>query len=309
MNGTGGERGIAFSPDGSWLAATGGDGTLKVFGVNRDGTSSQVQAWHLGDDILAPVFSPDGRQIIVLGESRIYPVQVRPWRVLAPIVVSGSGQPRVSFTADGRLLLVIDGQGIQKFDRVGWHEVLPAIHGSFSSVGLSPDGSMVRTSTSIAQTNRRGSATLVQIWSLATGAELAWQQNTTGDGRVGRAPEGGPAELRTEARRWRSVDEPPTAVGGWDIEFSDRTVDLKEDARDRRVARFEHDAGIAAAVISPQARWVATSSMNGVLRLWPLDPKLVLDQACALLPRNLTEEEWKDYSVGGTYRQICPTQP
>ncbi|HTH55084.1 MAG TPA: hypothetical protein VL728_03515 [Cyclobacteriaceae bacterium] len=52
------------------------------------------------------------------------------------------------------------------------------------------------------------------------------------------------------------------------------------------------------------------SCNDGEIRIWPTDPKTLADQVCAILGRNMTEEEWSIYVANDLpYERTCPTLP
>ena len=99
--------------------------------------------------------------------------------------------------------------------------------------------------------------------------------------------------------------------GIWRIEY-DRwspTVLLEETDSKRPIASFEHDADLTDAVFSSRGRWIASASQDGSIRLWPQQVSDLAAQACKLLPRNLTLEEWKTLKMEGPYRKTCANLP
>jgi WD40 repeat protein len=62
------------------------------------------------------------------------------------------------------------------------------------------------------------------------------------------------------------------------------------------------------AAFSPDGRWLATASDEGVL-LWDLDLDSVVRKACPAAGRNLTCAEWREALGGEPYRKTCPELP
>ena len=55
---------------------------------------------------------------------------------------------------------------------------------------------------------------------------------------------------------------------------------------------------------------IYTSTPDGKATVWNLAPDHVRDEACALVGRNLTQEEWNLYLPGaGPRRKTCPQFP
>ena len=52
--------------------------------------------------------------------------------------------------------------------------------------------------------------------------------------------------------------------------------------------------------------FLLTSCNNGEIRVWPTDPKMLAEEICPKLPRNMTPEEWSTYVANGiTYESTC----
>ncbi|MCR9252492.1 MAG: hypothetical protein NXI20_18870 [bacterium] len=52
---------------------------------------------------------------------------------------------------------------------------------------------------------------------------------------------------------------------------------------------------------------IITGSKDNFIRVWPLDPQVLANRLCEMLPRNLSAEEWQEY-VGSqiTFQNTCP---
>jgi WD40 repeat protein len=111
----------------------------------------------------------------------------------------------------------------------------------------------------------------------------------------------------------RTTGKPPersvSPDGEWAATIAGSTAVLSEARSKREVARLEHDDAVVDVAFSPGGRWLATSSKDGRIRLWPLQVKDVLSQACPLVPRNLTPDEWKGFGFTGPYHKSCPARP
>ncbi len=52
--------------------------------------------------------------------------------------------------------------------------------------------------------------------------------------------------------------------------------------------------------------YLLTSCNNGEIRVWPTDPRMLAEEVCPKLPRNMTPEEWETYVTNGiTYETTC----
>jgi WD40 repeat protein len=124
-----------------------------------------------------------------------------------------------------------------------------------------------------------------------------------------RSPQGGPQNLIDDSEKWRPVSRSLSPDGQWSVELSSHGLVLEEASTGREVAKLEHDGEVLDAAFSPKGRWLATSSREGIVRLWPLQAEDMIERACKLLPRNLTPEEWKELKLEGPYRKTCPNLP
>jgi WD40 repeat protein len=99
---------LAFSPDGNWIVAAGGDHTAMIWDA-ATGNPVRVLQGH-GDAVLRAVFSPDGKTVLTLGGGSDR--TVRSWNVETgePIfsVPSGGGFSSLFFFPDGQSFYAAD---------------------------------------------------------------------------------------------------------------------------------------------------------------------------------------------------------
>jgi WD40 repeat protein len=46
---------------------------------------------------------------------------------------------------------------------------------------------------------------------------------------------------------------------------------------------------------TPDSNYLVASCNNGEVRIWPTDTRMLADQVCPKLQRNMTQEEWDSY--------------
>ena len=216
-----------------------------------------------------------------------------------------------TFSPDSRLLVTVGPQGIRCFETTTWHPTKPSIAGAFETIRFSPDGRFLAAFSERSLERRRGSLHVTSVWDAATGAQLAALETAVGSGSTGEPPiPTGDQRLVVASATWPDAADhsiSPDRVLKASLDGS--TLDLTEATSKRTIARLEHGSDVLDAVFSPRGRWLATSASDGSIRLWPLLPKAILEQACRLLPRNLTTDEWNEFKVDGPYRKTCPELP
>jgi len=72
-------------------------------------------------------------------------------------------------------------------------------------------------------------------------------------------------------------------------------------------ADFPHPgSNTLSAVFSPDSRYLAWDSLDGIIIVRPLDLQSWQSEACAIAHRNLTRAEWSLYVQGLSYTTVCP---
>ncbi|MBK6871235.1 MAG: PD40 domain-containing protein [Kineosporiaceae bacterium] len=274
--------GIAFSPDGRFVATSDAAGVVRIL----EATSSRVvESIELPGPAHAVAFSPDGRWLavmdLVISRSSVHLVEVPSWRrVGAPWPVPTDAY-RMAWSPDSHHIAVRTGSKGVVFD-VGtgadqWR--VPLVADGSSGVAWSPDQSIVATGG--------GTATGIQLLSASDGT-----------------PVGG---------GWR--DHPWTNTLDFAPDGSllastgnDGTVVLRDLASGQRFgpplntspARESAWAGFDAA-----GRLVVASKDGGVWR-WDISLPHLIRTACAIAGRDLAAEEWADLNTGRPHEAACP---
>jgi WD40 repeat protein len=116
--------------------------------------------------------------------------------------------------------------------------------------------------------------------------------------------------------RWLSTASADGSARVWDLRAANPA--------EQPLILHGHDGALTAAAISPDSRLLITGSSDQSVRLWELPPQTasdrsasvdllsatdLIDQACKIAGRNLTEDEWQQVFPGNTYRKTCPQLP
>ena len=169
---------VAFSPNGERLASVGGDGILRLWTINENGTPAllhkfegQVKTGVGGgpSPLTGVAFSPDNRFVATVGADSV----VRVWDTFTrtesrSLRGHSDWVTAVSFSPDGRFLFSV---GVEK-DRALRVFELPQIETAYSgghtpgvnAVAVSPDGKTVATA---------GTDQTIKLWEATTGKELS----------------------------------------------------------------------------------------------------------------------------------------
>ncbi|WP_406635326.1 hypothetical protein [Amycolatopsis sp. WGS_07] len=275
--------GVAFSPDGKWLASAGHDHTVRVRAVAGD-RAPLVLRGHT-DRVLDVAFSPDGSKLASVSQDGT----VRIWRTDgtgAPTVLRGPKTyvHAVSWHPDGQRLATGSEDGavrVWRSDGTGEPVVLTRHPSRALTVAFSPDGARLASGS--------GDST-IRVLDTATGTTLTTLTGHTSSvedlafGPDGQRIVSGSTD--GTMRVWR-IDGTAAPIVFSDHQDTVETVAFSHDGRhvvsggNDRTARIHRAAGggdpvvlrgnggpIWSVAFSPDDRVVATGGDEGVVRLW-----------------------------------------
>ena len=239
---------IAYSPDGKWLAAAGGDpgwlGSARLWRVVPGDLEPVRELVEGQDSFFAVAFSPDSKLVAVAGADRA----VRIWEVetgqpVATIEDHADWVLAIAFSPDGKRIATASRDKTSKVFDVRTKESIVAFGGhadTVYSVAFSPDGKLVATG---------GGDNQVRIWS-------------PDDSKPVRSFAGsGGAVLRVLY-----------TPDGRDLIASSADGTIRTYRGDRKRLELRgHADWVYSLALSPDGRRLASGSYDGEVRLWDLE--------------------------------------
>jgi WD40 repeat protein/DNA-binding SARP family transcriptional activator len=270
--------GIDVSPDGSRIATAGADGSARIFDAKTGRQLVVIRGRHCVRrglcDVNRAVFSPDGSRIATTGRDatvRIFDATTRrQLRVLRGHKRSGLGTYPVEWSPDGGRLLSTADDGTRIWDARTGRQLLwlPPSGGPGTSAVWSPDGRQVLTMSGAGPV----------VWDASSGERLRTLATNAPSADMEFSRDGSRLAITT-------VDERAYAIRIWDWRAGIEILKLARDSG-HRVA------------LSPDGRLLAEVRRRQpvpFVRVWALDPELLLQIARDRVTRALTEEECRRY--------------
>jgi len=334
---------IVFSPDGQYLVTAGDDNTARIWEVS---TGKEVACARHEAAVYCAVFSPDGKYLATAGEdntTRIWKAASREEKEVACLKQKG-GVYSIAFSPDGQYLAAASGDNTVLVCDAAAHKETACLNhkAGVYSVAFSPDGQYLATASGdntirIWRTTAKGiwrATTSQEVRSITSSPNPVREPNTSDKPEevlyyVTFSPDGkylAAAVSDNTVRIWKTKNGGEIACitpGSYihALAFSpnseylvtanaDHTARIWIATTGREVVRLIHsDEQVYAAAFSPNGKYVATASSDHTARIWLWQPQDMINEACARVGRNLTQEEWKQYVGDEPYHKTCADLP
>jgi WD40 repeat protein len=300
LSGHGGEfHGISFSPDGTRLATSGEDNTVRIWDVSRGQELRTLTGHEAGENnyhiaslipgVLAVAYSPDGKVLASVGEdgtARIWDPESG--ELLRTLIIHPQrhGGCSLAFSPDGALLAAVTdlhgpgpelGALLKVWDVETWREILSVdLPDRSDGLAFSPDGAQLVTT---------GFGGYVIVWDPITGQRLYALTSADTDELCDAAfsPDGS-----------RLVVSGPVGAGVWDLK-----------SRTELFTLTGHQRKVTAMAFNPEGTRIATGSLDGAIRVYTTDIDELIGIAESRLTRWFTQEECQQF----LHTDTCPPPP
>ncbi|MEO8391734.1 MAG: protein kinase [Chloroflexota bacterium] len=273
---------LVFSPDGLWLASGGTDSSVRIWNVETGLLQSE---WVVPDatTIYAVAFNPDGHLLAVGADTP----EVTLWdattgRLQKKLEGQTDSIYSVAFSADGRLLASGSGDTTIRL----WETASGQAYGlpleghtdAVMSVAFSADGQLLASGSR---------DTTVRLWDIPSGQAHG-------------EPLQGHSDWVTSVAF--SPDSQLLVSGS-----QDDSLRLWNVATGRLLGVPFNDGsdGINSTIFSPNGNLLVSGGQNGSIHLRTIGLPTLLDTACKIANRNLSDVEWQQYFPAQAFHATC----
>ena len=324
---TGAVNSVAFSRDGTTLAAGNADGTVRLWDV---ATHRQIATLTgPGGPVTSVAFSRDGTTLAAgNADGTIWLWDVTTHRQIRGPLTGPTGPVNsVAFSPDGTTLAAGNADGtIRLWDVVSRRPISgpPTSHKSpVFGVAFGPGG------TTLASGNHDGT---VWLWDLVNGSctggplisdpSRATSVTFSPDGTTLAAGNADGTIRSWDAATGSPIGRPLTGPAGpvTSVAFSPDSTTLASASPDHTVRVWDlatsrpigapltgHTGLVTSVAFSPDGKTLATGSADHTVRLWDVAYLVnLVPHLCASAGRSLTRAEWARYVPGLAYQRVCP---
>jgi len=250
--------GLAFSPEGQFLASGDRNGSLRTWRVATGELLLEIQAHQ--KPMSSATYSPDGQILASAG----YDAVARLWdsssgEKLNEMIGGTFAIPAIAFTPDGASLAIVNGEVIRLRDVASTRFVRTIVgEAPFFSIAFSPDGQLL-ASGDVANT--------IRLWDMGGQTSPATEVRESRQTLLGHSGRTG----RPEALVWQLAFSPDgnllASAGG------DATVRVWQVDSGRLLTTLSgHTAAVTSVGFSPDGRWLSSGGLDGTVILWSAAP-------------------------------------
>ncbi len=290
-------RVLALSPDEKYLVNGSDSSALQVFNLSTPGEKPFIVRGHRGF-IVDIKFLPDNSGFIsagadhtlrltnqLNGESRV--LTKLPYDIKS-IDISHDGKLLAAVSSSGQLIMVdlaTNAYDLKRDESLNHIRVLSvAFHPTRSVLAYGTEFKDVGYTGNAGDSTWRGSVKLIDYVTLETIKEM-------------RGHNAGVSDVEF------SPDGLLMASAGYDKKLQMWVVDHEDDLP---IVMDNNNGNIWRLAFAEGSDYLLASCNNGEVRVWPTDPKMLAEQICSKLKRNMTKEEWDIYVANGIgYETTC----
>jgi WD40 repeat protein len=306
---------VAFSPDGQWLVSGSDDSTVRVIKVGNFDDWNIVIEKKTEAPVSDLIFSPDGRRLFAASGNLLKAYEpAANWSELPPVphqeIISA-----LRLSLDGFWIVTLSGKTIRVFDCATFRLVGTINEeNTVDQFGFSPDRKWLVTLTHRPTVKHVAPPKITRIWDMQNFQPAAFEQTGDDNATAEEKSKSDPAALTAtqkalllDSSSWQGVLK--RRLQSPDRRWGVNSGTLLEASSGREVNTFAHDDAVRDRAFSPDSRWLATASADHTVRIWALKTEDLIKQACARLPRNLSQKEWTTYMGNEPYSTTCPNLP
>ena len=317
---------VAVSPNAGFVATTTVDGSALVWDTKTWRQIAKVEVHRTeGRPASSIAFSGDGRWLAATSQNVVKVLSTDDWHQVA-MKTQGNTVDGVTFTPDSKWLAILENRSQElTLVTVNSWQTSHVAHGSTIDVlSISPDGGQLLTSHNPRCQRAVQIRGLAQIWEISSGQRQReiplTDKSLPCHADDGEKPggSGADAERDMDWRNWKPipvrVDAPrelasPDGTSIAKHEFSSDSIELLAAGAGDRPGIRHRAGGVNSMAMSPDGKWLVTTSDDGAARIWALDRETMILQSCARLTHDLSRDDWRRHLGGEPYSPVCPGLP